>query len=246
MTTKTLTTVLCAAALAYAGAAQARLHDRGGGLIFDDVLNVTWLQDANLAQTSGLSADGRLNFQQATDWAADLVFVDSARGTSWSDWRLPSVKPQNGSSWDLEQTFNATSDWTYSSGSPQHELSHLFHVSLGNISGYWLDGRARSGVSGTDFGVVDSGPFLNLVNNIYWYGTDSPFNPGTHAATFLTFSGANLGNATRDSLFYAIAVRDGDVGIAAAVPEPGSWAILLAGLCLMGLRMRARQSRSQP
>ena len=25
----------------------AELHDRGGGLIYDDVLDVTWLQDAN-------------------------------------------------------------------------------------------------------------------------------------------------------------------------------------------------------
>ena len=31
------------------GAAQATLIDRGGGLIYDSVLNVTWLQNANLA-----------------------------------------------------------------------------------------------------------------------------------------------------------------------------------------------------
>ena len=31
------------------GTAQAMLWDRGGGLIYDDVLKVTWLQDANYA-----------------------------------------------------------------------------------------------------------------------------------------------------------------------------------------------------
>ena len=47
-----------AVGLAMSGAAQAALHDRGGGLVYDDVLNVTWLQDANYAQTSGYDADG--------------------------------------------------------------------------------------------------------------------------------------------------------------------------------------------
>jgi hypothetical protein len=31
----------------------AELHERGGGLIYDDVLDVKWSQDANYAQTSG-------------------------------------------------------------------------------------------------------------------------------------------------------------------------------------------------
>ncbi|EGK72256.1 hypothetical protein METUNv1_01372 [Methyloversatilis universalis FAM5] len=33
------------------GVAQAPLHDRGGGLVYDDVLDVTWLADANYART---------------------------------------------------------------------------------------------------------------------------------------------------------------------------------------------------
>ena len=31
----------------------AALYDRGEGLIYDDVLDITWLQDANYAMTSG-------------------------------------------------------------------------------------------------------------------------------------------------------------------------------------------------
>ena len=38
----------------------AALYDRGNGLIYDDVLNITWLQDANYAQTSGYDSDGRM------------------------------------------------------------------------------------------------------------------------------------------------------------------------------------------
>lgn len=31
------------------GAVHAALHDRGGGLVYDDVLDITWLANANLA-----------------------------------------------------------------------------------------------------------------------------------------------------------------------------------------------------
>ena len=43
--------------------AQAALVDRGGGMLYDTVLNITWLQDANYAKTSNygfypVSTDG--------------------------------------------------------------------------------------------------------------------------------------------------------------------------------------------
>ncbi len=38
---------LLAGGLGFTGAAQATLIDRGSGLIYDDELNITWLQDAN-------------------------------------------------------------------------------------------------------------------------------------------------------------------------------------------------------
>jgi hypothetical protein len=37
--------------LLIAPSADATLYDRGGGLIYDKDLNITWLQDANLAAT---------------------------------------------------------------------------------------------------------------------------------------------------------------------------------------------------
>jgi hypothetical protein len=74
------------------GAAQAALHDRGGGLVYDDVLNVTWLADANYAGTTRAASyryteqvyddygnylgtfdymvtDGRMRWSQAIVWA---------------------------------------------------------------------------------------------------------------------------------------------------------------------------------
>jgi hypothetical protein len=234
------TTLACAAALLAAGTAQAALHDRGGGLIYDDFLNVTWLQDANHAKTSGASADGLLNFADAQAWVAGLSYFDSVRGATYSDWRLPSVKPLNGSTWRLDQSPDGTSDWGYNVTSPQHELGHLYYVSLGNLASVRLDGSMRTGTPGVDFGLVNTGPFANLFADKYWYGADSPWNPGSHALGFLAYSGASLLNATRDTLLYAMAVRDGDVAAAAAVPEPGTWALLLAGVGVTAFVARRR------
>ncbi|MDP2823739.1 MAG: hypothetical protein Q8O52_13825, partial [Sulfuritalea sp.] len=49
---------LLAAGLLSSGVAQAALNDRGGGLIYDDVLNITWLADANYAATQFAATDG--------------------------------------------------------------------------------------------------------------------------------------------------------------------------------------------
>lgn len=46
------------AGLALSGAAQATLIGPSGGMIYDDVRDLTWLQDANYAKTSGYDADG--------------------------------------------------------------------------------------------------------------------------------------------------------------------------------------------
>jgi len=48
--------------LAVSGAVGTALVDRGGGMIHDTVLNITWLQDANYAQTSGYDADGKMTW----------------------------------------------------------------------------------------------------------------------------------------------------------------------------------------
>ena len=71
---------LAAAATLWAltGAAQAALFDRGGGMIYDDVSNITWLKDWNV--------NGRtMTFTEADTWANNLVY---GGGTGW---RLPTM-----------------------------------------------------------------------------------------------------------------------------------------------------------
>jgi hypothetical protein len=56
--TKLMATVALCATVAVPSLSFGTLIDRGGGLIYDTDLNVTWLADANYAQTSGYDADG--------------------------------------------------------------------------------------------------------------------------------------------------------------------------------------------
>jgi hypothetical protein len=89
---------LLAVLLLRSAPAYADLIYRGGGLVYDDVLNITWLQDANFGAgsiyDSGVSTtDGRMLWANAAAWADNLSYFDSVRNTTWLDWRLPSVSP---------------------------------------------------------------------------------------------------------------------------------------------------------
>jgi hypothetical protein len=65
------------------GSAQAALIDRGGGFIYDDVLDITWTQTANI--------NGPDSWLNQVAWADGLSIYDSVRDVTWDDWRLPSM-----------------------------------------------------------------------------------------------------------------------------------------------------------
>lgn len=88
---------LVAALLAFAAVtAEAALIDRGGGLLYDDGLNITWLQDANFGRGSAFDdgidpTDGRMTWRNAVAWADQLSYFDPVRDRVWDDWRLPTL-----------------------------------------------------------------------------------------------------------------------------------------------------------
>ncbi|MCP4928105.1 MAG: hypothetical protein GY918_03475, partial [Gammaproteobacteria bacterium] len=63
-------------------AANAVLIDRGEGFIYDDVLDVTWAQNANI--------NGQNTWTNQVAWAAGYSQTHSVYGT-FDDWRLPTV-----------------------------------------------------------------------------------------------------------------------------------------------------------
>lgn len=68
----------------------AELEDKGGGLIYDTERNITWLSDANYAETSGYEGtyyvNGRMDWEEAMDWVEDLEYK------CYDDWRLPDAE----------------------------------------------------------------------------------------------------------------------------------------------------------
>ncbi|MFO1404332.1 MAG: hypothetical protein U1E96_07105 [Azonexus sp.] len=165
------------------GPAQAALLDRGGGLIYDSDLNITWLKDANYAATqfaasSGAQgdADGLMNWSAANAWAAGLTYG------GYSDWRLPTTLQPDascGSSFDAGAPYGVQSYGYNCTGS---ELGHLFYTELG--------GTAGSSILAS--GDPDLALFQNIQSYVYWSGTAYAPVPAIHAWGFYTYYGHPL------------------------------------------------------
>ena len=161
------------------GAAQATLIDRGNGLIYDNVLNITWLQDANLAATDtfglgGIDANGRMTWNTAESWIAAM---DAADYKGYNNWRLPTIAPVNGTNFVDTFSNNGTTDFGYGITSPNSELAYLYYVDLGNL-GYCTPnaGGSNTCIQPPISGLTNTGPFTSLAPYVYWSGTQDANN----------------------------------------------------------------------
>jgi hypothetical protein len=260
MKLRTLAVSLAVAGLA--STAQAALIDRGNGLIYDSVLNVTWLQNANLAATQNfgitgrdadniplIDTDGSMSLDTARDW---LTLLNAANYKGYSDWKLPANTPLNGTT--FVETYAAPGGYTgandagYNITSVNSPLAHLFYVSLGNPGLRDTAGTQRSGNTGASYGLLNPGPFINmgtpqpsdaLTGFGYWTGTNASRAAGYDRGWyFATRSGYQI-PIFADGSAHVMVMRAGDV---AAVPEPSSVAMLLGGLGLVGFMARRRRA----
>lgn len=201
---------------------------------YDSPRDLMWLADANAAAGSHFDngsngGDGRMTLPAAHFWAGSLAVG------SVSDWRLPTLVDLGSPGCDAAY---ADSDCGYNVDTAGSEMAAMFHDVLGNLSAFDRDGRARPGVSGTDFGLVDSGPFINLKNDAYWLGTPYPSPTVPSGWSFFTLSGRQLPFAHSAEMF-AWAVRSGDI---APVPEPaGHWLLGVGLWTLLALCRRGQQ-----
>ncbi len=198
------------------GAANAVLIDRGGGLIYDTVLDVTWLQDTQYAITSGAATSG-MSWYSATAWAEDLEFYDPVRDTIWKDWRLPT-------------TLNAPESSGFDSSGLSSELAFMYYVNLEFAANTSLDRWDPEPTSGA------YNPFTNLAYRAYWSGTSAEIPERDWAWGLHYHFGWQFMNSMADSGF-AWAVRDGDV-VGGSVPEPSGTVLFCLGIAAIAVRRR--------
>lgn len=212
--------------------------DSSAVFLYDTTLDITWLRDTNYAQTSGYSSNGLLTWAEANAWASGLNVG------GYTGWRLPTLSPVNGLSFNLSYSNNGSTDFGYAATGTgwgmASELGYLYYVDLGN-KGILLPnggGSSTSFIYQSGSGLVNTGDFKNLQSSLYWFDLEYP-SDSSGAWFFNMLGGAQSGNAKTGSL-YALAVLDGDV--LAPVPEPETYALMLAGLAVVGAAARRRQA----
>jgi len=229
--------------------------------VYDDVLDITWLADANLAATEtfgmgrispefGIGSNvvgesGRMTWNNISTWLNRMNSHDSGNGYfGINTWRLPTAAPLNGVSHDI--TFSQLGDTNHgynlsapdfiSSGFKGSEFAHLFYNTIEAISPFNADGSHNSP---SEYGLENgaNNQLLNLFFNIDFEGVGTYWTgsqiTGTHYVA--AFAPDSVGQGYRptnsDYYLYAWTLTDGDVGTA-VIPLPATvWLFLSAISC---------------
>lgn len=224
--------LLVAAFMPAAHAADAMTSVLGGQAVYDATTNLTWVSDANLlaSNTFGLSygvslgvvsnmnaeifSNGTANWGGAEKWIAAM---NATNYLGYNNWRIPSPVSPNA--------------MCPSSGFPSNctgsDLGNLFYNGLGGAAGQSITSQHNAN--------------YNLFSNIpavgYWSGTEY-ISPGNEWP-FDFFDGHTPSNGL--GTYFVWAVRSGGV---AAVPEPETYALMLAGLGLVAVMARRKSTKT--
>lgn len=201
-----------------------------GQAVYDDDRNITWIADANLANTStfgvaGIGANGTMDFATANQWIAGM---NAANYLGYHDWRLPATAQPDSSCASQDAGIG------YGYNCNGSEYGHLFYTEWAGTQGTVGPGTAAIG------NIQNFKLFSNVQRNstpsTYWSGTS--FN-ASNAWTF-DFSNAEQRLGSKASLtINAWAVRDGDVS-----PVPVPPALWLFGSGLLGLVGIAKKKKT--
>ena len=180
---------------------------------------------------------------QARDINGDSVvdaYYDTALDITWlADWNVNGQKD-----WDTAKAWAAgldvygvtgwrlpstVDDFSSLGGRPpvdSSEMAHMYYVTLENI-----------GYPDAGYGLSNTANFVSMQSDYYWSGTGSASDP--RYAWYFNPWGGGQGVDDKRTVKYAVAVHFGDV---AAVPEPQTVALMLAGLAALAV-LRRRQPR---
>jgi len=251
-------TLLAGAFLLASLNAQADLTNytaNGTEIVYDSFSNVTWTKDSNMLESlyteQGYSAvvnaiiavsptiTNTPNFLDGYTGTYSLTAIDfdSDGRTTWFGALayvnyLNSINYGGSKSWYLPTA-------VFYPGSQIEEFGP--YPTIGSAKGNELSELHR-GLYDASTGFKDPSDYFNVEYGNYWYGTETnPSNIPAVAWAYLFNEGAedvNLIIAEKSNHLYAWAVNPGQVS---AVPEPESFAMLLAGLGVLGFATRRKQ-----
>lgn len=217
--------------LLVAGSANAALISRvSGQAYYDDVLDITWVADANLARTTGYDGDGAMAWADSQAWIASL---NTAAYLGATDWRLPMMLDTGtpGCNFANVGTDCGYNVQTKSGAVVYSELAHLFYVTLGNSARYDSAGAA----TGCELlCLTNVGPFSNVQTWLYRTGTS--YDPDPNYAWDIDFEdGLQYFEVKTTANRFSWAVRSGDIAV---IPVPAAAWLLGSSLGLLGVVRR--------
>jgi len=176
---------------------RADLIDMKDGTVYDTDTQLTWLKDANYAETSGYNING------LTPWNEAKALVDSLVFAGFDNWRLPKSvpNPPEGPIWTTY--YNMTGS----------EMGHLYYIELDNEAA--MGGPASQ---------LKPGPFINVIQSGYW--SETPVAGYADRFWVFNFSGGGQGGqgAFIEQPLYVWPVREGERSI--PTPEPSLMVLL--------------------
>lgn len=168
-----------------------------------------------------------------SDWFAVRDYVGALNLHGVTGWRTPTLVAAGGGFPVCENgySFNGSTDCGYNVDPGRSELAHMYQVVLGNRPYYDTQGAGPQ----PGWGLTNTGPFVDLRAGDYPTSLTSystVYIGEEFVWLFATYWGYQDQGGVVEQTFHAWAVHDGDVGL---VPEPHSWALMLAGVAWLGL-----------
>lgn len=231
--------ILClstfASQAALLGRAPATVNGTDYRAFYDDVLNITWLADADYAKTSGYDADGLMTWSASVGWIATL---NAANHLGTNNWRLPFVVDTGAPGCDSgnDGTDCGIYVQTKIGAAVYSEMAHVHYDTLGNAGSNNAGGQPTPECSNGNapYCLTNTGPFSNLQPADYWSGTPYLLS-GDRTWRFGFSDGAQFYDFNYVE-FHAWAVTDGDA--LAVVPVPAAAWLFGSALGLIGLIRR--------